>query len=166
MNFNLYQSGYIDYNWFNNFKNEKLNQFEFSVFSKWLNINTTYKVLNDYLYFDNTTNDITKLTVKPMQYDKTINYLSVKASGEIKFWKFALDNTVLYQSVEQSNDIVNVPQIVTRNTLYFTGYVFKKRCYCKLVLLFNILLNIMLMIIILYWVSFMFKMNVKLVIFP
>lgn len=126
LNFNLYQSGYLDYNWFNNFKNEKLNQFEFSVFSKWLNINTTYKVLNDYLYFDNTTNDITKLTVKPMQYDKTINYLSVKASGEIKFWKFALDNTVLYQSVEQSNDIVNVPQIVTRNTLYFTDYVFKK----------------------------------------
>ncbi|MQP53052.1 MULTISPECIES: putative porin [unclassified Flavobacterium] len=126
LNFNLYQSGYINYNWYNNFKNEKLNQFEFSVQTKWINLSTTYKVLNDHLYFDNITNDITNLEVKPMQYDNTINYLAVTASKEIKFWKFALDNTILYQKVDQSNDIVNVPQIVTRNTLYFSDFVFKK----------------------------------------
>jgi hypothetical protein len=28
--------------------------------------------------------------------------------------------------VEQSNAIVNVPQLTTRNTLYYTGHVFKK----------------------------------------
>ena len=126
LNFSLYQSGYVDYNWSNNFKNEKLNQFEFSAQTKWLNVSTTYKVLNDHLFFDNQTNDITRLMVKPIQYDKTINYLSVKANKEIKLWKLALDNTVLYQSVDQSNNIVNVPQILTRNTLYFSDYVFKK----------------------------------------
>ena len=126
LNYNLYQSGYVEYNWSNNFKNEKLNQFQFSALTKWLNINATYKVLDDYLFFDNLTNDITELTVKPQQYDKTINYFSVKANKEIKFWKFALDNTLLYQQVEQSNEVLNVPKIVTRNTLYFTGYVFKK----------------------------------------
>ena len=126
LNFSLYQSGYVDYNWSNNFKNEKLNQFEFSAQTKWLNVSTTYKVLNDHLFFDNQTNDITRLMVKPIQYDKTINYLSVKANKEIKLWKLALDNMVLYQSVDQSNNIVNVPQIVTRNTLYFSDYVFKK----------------------------------------
>ena len=126
LNYTLYQSGYVDYNWSNNFKNEKLNQFEFSAQTKWLNLSATYKVLNDHLFFDNQTNDITQLIVKPVQYDKTINYLSVKANKEIKVWKFALDNTLLYQSVDQSNDVVNVPQIVTRNTLYFTDYVFKK----------------------------------------
>ena len=126
LNYTLYQSGYVEYNWSNNFKNEKLNQFEFSAQTKWLNLSATYKVLNDHLFFDNQTNDITQLIVKPVQYDKTINYLSVKANKEIKVWKFALDNTLLYQSVDQSNDVVNVPQIVTRNTLYFTYYVFKK----------------------------------------
>lgn len=126
LNYTLYQSGYVEYNWYNNFKNEKLNQFEFSAQTKWLNVSATYKVLNDYLFFDNQTNDISSLIVKPVQYDKTINYLSVKANKEIKFWKFALDNTILYQSVEQSNDILNVPQLVTRNTLYFTDHVFKK----------------------------------------
>ena len=126
LNYNLYQSGYVDYNWSNNFKNEKLNQFQFSALTKWLNINATYKVLDDYLFFDNLTNDITQLNVKPQQYDKTINYFSVKANKEIKFWKFALDNTLLYQQVEQSSEVLNVPKIVTRNTLYFTGHVFKK----------------------------------------
>ena len=131
LNFTLYQSGYVDYNWFNNFKNEKLNQFEFSAQTKWLNVSATYKVINDHLFFDNQTNDITELMVKPVQYDKTINYLSVKANKEIKFWKLALDNTILYQSVDQSDDVVNVPQIVTRNTLYFSDYVFKKAMFLQ-----------------------------------
>ena len=52
--------------------------------------------------------------------------MSVKASKEIKFWKLALDNTILYQTVNQADNIVNVPQITTRNTLYFSDYVFKR----------------------------------------
>jgi hypothetical protein len=78
------------------------------------------------LYFDNITNTIDTLTVKPFQYDKTINYFSIKANKEIKFWKLALDNTLLYQTVDQSEDVLNVPQLITRNTLYFSDYVFKK----------------------------------------
>ena len=126
LNYSLHQSGYVAYNWFNNFKNEKLNQFDFSAQTKWLNVSATYKILNDHLFFDNITNDISDLEVKPVQYDKTINYFSLKVDKEIKFWKLALDNSVLFQQVDQSEEIVNVPQIVTRNTLYFSDYVFKK----------------------------------------
>ncbi|MCW1147394.1 putative porin [Flavobacterium lacisediminis] len=126
LNYTLNQSRYIDYNWANNFKNEKLNQFSFSALTKWLNASVQYKVLNDHLYFDNTTNDITILNVKPMQYDKTINYLSINANKEIKFWKLGLDVTVLYQKVDQASDIVNVPELTTRSTLYFSDHVFKK----------------------------------------
>lgn len=126
LNFSLYQSDYIDYNWSNNFKNEKRNQFDFIFKSKWVNLEAQYAVINDFLYFDNITNDITLLTVKPFQYANTINYVSVKASKEFKLGRFALDNTILYQNVEQSDAIINVPQIVTRNTLYYTDYLFKK----------------------------------------
>ena len=126
LNYTLYQSDYTHYNWYNNFKSEKVNQFTVTALSKWINLTAQYKVLNDYLYFDNTTNDISSLLVSPVQYDKTINYLSVKASKEIKFWKLALDNTLLYQNVDQTSAIVNVPQLTTRNTLYYTGHVFKK----------------------------------------
>jgi hypothetical protein len=131
LNYTLYQSSYVDYNWFNNFKTEKLNQFTFSANTKWINLSAQYKVINDHLFFDNTTNNIATLTVKPVQYDKTINYFSVKANKEIKFWKFALDNTILYQAVDQADDVVNVPQFTTRNTLYFSEYVFKKAMFLQ-----------------------------------
>ncbi len=126
LNYTLYQSRYVDYNWVNNFKNEKLNQFSFSALTKWINASAQFKVINDHLYFDNITNDITKLTVKPMQYDKTINYLSINANKEVKFWKLGLDVTVLYQKVDQAANIVNVPELTTRSTLYFSDHVFKK----------------------------------------
>lgn len=126
LNYTLYQSSYLDYNWFNNFKNEKTNQFTFAALTKWLNATVQYKVLNDHLYFDNITNDITKLTVKPVQYDKTINYFSINANKEINYWKLGLDLTVLYQKVDQVNNIVNVPELTTRSTLYFSDHVFKK----------------------------------------
>ena len=126
LNYTLYQSNYVDYNWYNNFKNEKLNQFKIAANTKWIDVSVNYKILNDHLYFENETNVIGLLKVKPKQFDKTINYVSLQAKKEFKFGKFALDNTVLYQNVDQSNAIVNVPQIVTRNTIYFTDKVFKK----------------------------------------
>ena len=64
--------------------------------------------------------------VAPTQYDKTINYVSVKANKEFKFGNFALDNTILYQKVDQQDDVLNVPEIVTRNTIYYSNYFFKK----------------------------------------
>ena len=131
LNYTLYQSSYVGYNWFTNFKNEKLNQFTLSANTKWLNLSVQYKIVNDHLFFDNTTNNIATLTVKPIQYNRTINYFSVKANHEIKFWKFALDNTILYQAVEQADNIVNVPQFTTRNTLYFSEFVFKKAMFLQ-----------------------------------
>jgi hypothetical protein len=125
LNYLLYQSDYIDYNWSNNFKNEKRNQFDVFFKSQWFNLEFQYAILNDHLYFDNVTNNITQLTVKPFQYSNTINYSSLKVNKEFRLGRFALDNTFLYQSVDQSDDVINVPKIVTRNTLYYTDYVFK-----------------------------------------
>ncbi len=126
LNYTLYQSNYVDYNWYNNFKNEKLNQFKIAANTKWIDLSFNYKIINDHLYFENETNDITLLKVKPKQFENTINYISFQVKKEIKFWKFALDNTILYQNVDQSSNVINVPQIVTRNTFYFTDKVFKK----------------------------------------
>ncbi len=143
-NYNLYQSSYKAYNWPNNnedapvqgnFKNEKINSFEFEAKTKWLNASVQYTILNDHLYFsrDNEdtpdTKDVNALLVSPKQFGGTINYLSLKASKEIKFGKFALDNTLLYQNVQQGGNILNVPELVTRNTLYFSDRVFKKALF-------------------------------------
>src|SRR5690606_34174868 len=60
------------------------------------------------------------------------NYLKVKASKEFKFFRnFALNNTVMYQQVDQEEEIINVPQIITRNTLYYSNHLFKKALYIQ-----------------------------------
>src|SRR4029077_7857036 len=130
-NYNLFQSSYIAYNWFNDFKNEKINYLKFDAQTEWLNATVQYSVLNDKLYFSNNSTDINQLLITPKQYGGTINYLSVKASKEFTLGKFALDNTLLYQKVQQSGSILNVPEFVTRNSLYFSDDVFKKAMFLQ-----------------------------------
>ena len=140
-NYNLYQSSYIEYNWSNSFKNEKINTLGANVFTPWANAEVQYSVLNDHLYFEDisTPAQIASQTqiINPAQYGNTINYLSVKAGREFKFGAFALDNTVLYQKVTQSDLVLNVPDFVTRNTFYYSGYFFKKALYIQTGIIFN-----------------------------
>ena len=137
--YNLYQSSFVAYNWYNDFKNEKINNIEATAKTQWLDASLQLSSLKDHLYFNNLAFDDSRQlqVITPRQYDKTINYLSVKVSREFKWWKLALDNTVLYQQVDQENDVLNVPQIVTRNSLYFTNYFFKKAMYLQTGFIFN-----------------------------
>ncbi len=135
--YNLYQSSYVDYNWFNDFKNEKINNLEAIAKTQWFDASLQLSSIRDHLYFSNDATNPLQQIISPKQYDKTINYLSVKVSREFKWWKLSLDNTLLYQQVDQEEDILNVPQIVTRNSLYFTDYVFKKAMYLQTGFIFN-----------------------------
>ncbi|MBG6110408.1 hypothetical protein IWX84_001276 [Flavobacterium sp. CG_9.10] len=129
-NYDLYQSSYVQYNWSNDFKNEKINSVSANAVTPWVNASLQYSILNDHLYFADVSTDAQILArtqiIAPAQYDKTINYLSIKASREFNFGNFALDNSILYQKVGQQDKILNVPQIVTRNTFYYSNYFFKK----------------------------------------
>jgi hypothetical protein len=140
-NYNLYQSSYVEYNWSNNFKNEKINSLGASVTTPWLNAEVQYTVLKDHLYFrdKSTPEQIADYTqiITPDQYGNAINYLEIKASREFKFGRFALDNTFLYQKVDQSDLILNVPDFVTRNTFYYSGNFFKKALYIQTGVIFN-----------------------------
>lgn len=140
-NYNLYQSSWVEYNWSNNFKNEKINSLSTEVLTPWVNLQAQYSVLKDHLYFrDKTTatqKDSLIQIVEPAQYGNVINYLEIKANKEFKFGKFALDNTLLYQKVDQSDLILNVPDFVTRNTLYYSTYFFKKALYIQTGFTFN-----------------------------
>jgi len=135
--YNLHQSSYTNYLWSNNFKNEKINNITVNAQTQWATASLQVSNYNDFLYFsDDSTNDSVQL-VSPKQYGKSIKYLSLKINKEIKFWKLALDNTLLYQQVEQSENILNVPDFVTRNTLYFSDYFFKKALYLQTGVTFN-----------------------------
>lgn len=130
VSYTLYQSDFIHYNWSNDFKNEKINNLEATAKTQWLTASLQFSSLTGHLYFSND-GIANQQLISPKQYDKTINYLSIKASREFKWWKLALDNTILYQKVNQQDAILNVPQIVTRNSLYFTNYFFKKALFLQ-----------------------------------
>lgn len=135
--YNLHQSSYVGYNWANDFKNEKINNLEVKAKTQWFEASVQISSIKDHLYFSNDATDVQQQIITPKQYDKTINYLSVKISREFKWWKLALDNTLLYQKVDQEEEVLNVPQIVTRNSLYFTDYFFKKALYLQTGFTFN-----------------------------
>lgn len=140
-NYNLYQSTYKSYNWpygdvETGFKNEKINNFEFEAKTKWLNASVQYTIMNDHLFFNRVypetppaEDEVEPLFVNPQQFSGTINYLSVKANREFRLGKFALDNTFLFQNVQQSDNVLNVPSFITRNTLYYSDRVFKNALF-------------------------------------
>ena len=125
-NYSLNQSSYINYNWSNDFKNEKINNIIANANTQWGSASLQISSFNDYLYFADKEQLQNQQLIKPYQYDKTINYLSVKVSREFKFRKFALDNTILYQKVDQQDNILNVPELTLRHTLYYTNRFFKR----------------------------------------
>ncbi len=135
--YNLHQSSFVAYNWFNNFKNEKINTIQANANTQWANASLQISNFDNFLFFsDDSTIENVQL-ISPKQYNKSIQYISLKVNKEIKFWKLALDNTLLYQEVAQDNDILNVPKIVTRNTLYFSDYFFTKALFLQTGVTFN-----------------------------
>ncbi len=139
-NYLLYQSEYENYNWQNisNFENQKVNSLQFQFDSKkWGNISAKYTTLDNYTYFgiedpeQELVENQEQATIKPLQEANSVNHIKVKYVKEFKLGGFALNNTIMYQNVSQSNDVLNVPQLVTRNTLYFSSDVFKKAMYLQ-----------------------------------
>ncbi|MES2577987.1 MAG: putative porin [Bacteroidota bacterium] len=140
-NYNLHQSSYVQYNWSNDFKNEKINTISANAITPWVDAEVQFSVLKDHLYFNDASTSEQAIAktqiVAPSQYDGTINYLSVKLSRELTFGNFALDNTILYQKVEQQDAILNVPEIVTRNTFYYSNYLFKRALFLQTGIVLN-----------------------------
>ena len=144
-NYNLHQSSYLAYNWSNNFNNEKINSLSANAITPWINASLQLSSIQDHLFFDDISTAAQKLAqtqiVSPSQYAGTIKYLSLKMNKEFQFGKFALDNTVLYQKVDQNQLVLNVPEVVTRNSIYFTDFFFKKALYLQTGIVFNYFTN-------------------------
>ena len=119
-NFNtlLHQSKYDAYNWQNDtFTSVNTRDLGFAFSSKWLNAGLNFTNIDNYTYFGDDN--------QPHQFDKQVTYLKVKANREFRYKKFALDNTVMYQNVSSGSSVFRVPELVTRNTLYYEDYWFK-----------------------------------------
>ena len=136
----LYQSDYTNYNWNNqnSFDNINTQQISFNLNSeKYLNTTLDITNINNYTFFnlEGIVNDVK--VIKPKQFDNSIQYLRIKVQKELRLGKFALDNTIMYQNVTSDQNVLNVPDLVTRNTLYYTDEVFKKALKFQVGVIFN-----------------------------
>lgn len=136
-NFALHQSSYVNYNWSNEFKNEKINNIIINANLQWFNASAQVTSLNDHLYFKDNAQVTNQQLVRPYQYSQTINYLSVKVSREFKFRKFGIDNTFLYQKVDQNDAILNLPEFTGRTTIYYNNKFFKKNLQVQTGIIIN-----------------------------
>ena len=139
-NFLLYQSDYTNYNWANSetFGDEDVKSLRFELNSrKFGDLTAQYNSTENYTYFssnatiEQATEGEENAFVTPKQEGNTVSHLKVKYNKEFRLGKWALNNTVMYQEVSQTNQVLNLPQLVTRNTIYFSSDVFRKAMFLQ-----------------------------------
>ena len=122
-NYLLNQSDYKSYNWQNDFSNQEIHGIDFVFDSdKWIFASAHLANIDNYMYFGK---DLITGQTAPMQASESVNYFKVKLSKEIRFGNFALDNQFIYQKVTNGEDVLRVPDFITRNTFYYANHVFK-----------------------------------------
>ncbi|GAA3519699.1 putative porin [Aquimarina addita] len=135
-NFLLHQSDYVSYNWQNfnneeaqnNFTNIETQKIKLHLKAKNIAaIDASYTTIKNHTYFTKSSDSITT----PLQYGENVNLLKVKLSQNLDFGFIGLDNTIMYQNVSEGDEVYNVPEIVTRNSLYYKDYWFKSALYLQ-----------------------------------
>ena len=136
--FEIFESSYKDINWINDLKLLKIKNFFFKINSKLLgSFNFDFSLTDNFTFFEllnneeiNNEGDI-NLIPKVNQHINTLKYLKLKWQKEFKFGNFALDNSIIYQSVDQNQNVLNLPDFITRNTFYYSNDVFNKAMYLQ-----------------------------------
>lgn len=139
-NFLLFQSDFENYNWnkFGEFEKQRTQSISFGFDSKFFgDFSAKYSAMENYTFFRSEATaeqfelGLQDVMVQPFQETPTIKYLKVRWNKEFKWRKWALDATVQYQNVNQENNVLNVPELLTRNSLYFSSDVFKKAMFIQ-----------------------------------
>ena len=123
--YELYKSGYSDINWENDIKQTQIKNIFVDLQSNLIgNLNFDFRLIDNYTYFSLISEEKT-LIPAVNQNSSTIDYLKIKWNKEFKFGKFALDNSLVYQNVAQDGNFLNVPEFLSRNTIYYSNTVLK-----------------------------------------
>ncbi len=127
-NFSLFKSNYISYNWENNFENIQNREFNIEFKSnKYFNLRLDYLDIKNYAYF--TRDDLN--VVKPFQDLDNINIIKLRVSREFSINKFFFDNQIQYQKVSNGRGIINLPELITRNSIYFSSHLLDKALFLQ-----------------------------------
>ena len=134
-NFLLYRSNYQNYNWDNDFKNSISNSISVDleldkIFDMHLGlISVKNQIQFEKLTVGNST-DLNQYSIIPVQHDGNLDVLKIRLARKVNFGKFSIDSKLLLQK-SLSDDIINIPKIVSRNTFYYSTDMFKKALFLQ-----------------------------------
>ena len=125
----------MNYNWNYDLDYVESNQVSLVFnFPKILDVNIDYYSLNNFVQFQKT-NLSTEIdeevyVIRPIQYDEKIDFFRVNFNKKITFGKFTFDSRIMYQKSSDENK-VSFPEIVTRNTFFYSTEMFKKALFLQ-----------------------------------
>jgi len=127
-NFLLYQSDYLNYNWQNDFDNVSSQRLYAQFDSKKIAaISGNLAQIQNYTYFAQDDS----LNVRPFQSGNAVRFYKIKAERGFDFGRFGMHHTIMYQDVVEGFDVLNLPKLVTRNSIYYKDYWFDKALYLQ-----------------------------------
>ena len=131
----IYRSNYENYNWDNEFDNSVTNSIKFRIELKnILDLDVDLISVKKHVQFERFTienlDGSFDYSITPVQYSEDLEVLKFKLARKINFGKFSIDSKLLLQKT-LSNDILNLPELVSRNTFYYSTDMFKKALYLQ-----------------------------------
>jgi hypothetical protein len=122
----FFQSVYYsnNYIWENTFKKELTNKVNYGIgWGKDNKLEFTNYIVSDFVYFNE--------NVQPVQSNEAVNVFRTELIQNFTIWNFLhQDNRVYYQVVGGNTAAMPLPELVTRNSLYFEFNLFKKVLKC------------------------------------
>ena len=133
-NYQLYMSNYENYNWNNQFDNTITNSISFALeLKKIIDLDISLISVKKHIQFEKIVNDLAdsnEYSILPIQYNGNLDIFKTRLARNINFGKFSIDSKLLFQK-SFSDDIIHIPQIISRNAFYFSTEMFKKALFLQ-----------------------------------
>jgi hypothetical protein len=134
-NYIFNNSSYSNYNWNNLFENINAARYILNFSSdKLFKFNFEFNNISNHTYFFKDVGGI----VLPLQESNNLSMFKMNISKTISFKKFGIDNKVQFQKVgDESLGIINIPELILRNTFYYQNELFNKALFLQTGFTFN-----------------------------
>ncbi len=128
-------SSYSNYNWNNLFENINTSRYILNFSSdKLFKFNFEFNNISNHTYFFKDVSGI----VLPVQESNNLSMFKMNISKTISFKKFAIDNKFQFQKAgKESLGIINIPELILRNTFYYQNELFNKALFLQTGFTFN-----------------------------
>lgn len=115
----LYRSSYSRFNWYNDFKRIESNEIAVTLRSdKILDARVSFTDIGNYVYYDSLRT--------PRQYDGKVKVLALTVSRDTRLGWFGWDNTLTYQNVSSGDEVLPLPELIVRSSVYAYFSMFRK----------------------------------------